>query len=102
MNVKKAKIDILEEDTLTNMKKENTFYNKKVCINESIELKDITFDSCYFDKISFNDIKLDNVFFVDCVFNKCDLSNHEFMKTNLTRCEFNNCNLVGKFNKWNI
>ena len=62
MNVKKAKIDILEEDTLTNMKKENTFYNKKVCISESIELKDIIFDSCYFDRISFNDIKLDNVF----------------------------------------
>lgn len=95
MEIKKAKISILNDDTLSNMLKENTFYNKKVSLNETIEIEDITFDSCYFDKISFNTIKLDNVFFIDCVFNKCDLSNYEFFKTNMTRCEFINCKLVG-------
>ena len=88
MDIKKPKIGLLEDDTLTNMLKENTFYNKKVSTSEHVSIKDITFDSCYFDKVNFEDIELTNVFFMDCIFNKCDISNYEFLKTNITRCEY--------------
>lgn len=60
-----------------------------------IELYDIDFEYCEFNKITILSSKLEKATFKDVIFTNCNFANTSFMNSTFIRCEFNNCKLEG-------
>ncbi len=63
--------------------------------SQTLNLRDITFDSCLFDHIDFSRIGMTGVSLIDCEFRSCDLSNRTFDGCQCRRVIFRDCRLVG-------
>lgn len=60
-----------------------------------IEIYDVDFEHCEFNKITLLNSKIEKATFKDVIFNNCNFSNTSFMNTTFIRCEFNYCKLEG-------
>ena len=60
-----------------------------------IELYDVEFEYCKFNKITILSSKLEKATFKDVIFDNCNFANTSFMNSTFIRCEFNNCKLEG-------
>ena len=63
--------------------------------DKETNIKNITIDSCIFNKIDFSNINIENVDLVDVIFDGCDLSNKIFDNKLVTRVIFKNCKMIG-------
>lgn len=68
------------------------FENEKC---DAIELYEIEFEHCVFNKICIQNGKSEKITFTDVIFNQCNFSNTEFTECTFIRCQFNNCKIFG-------
>ena len=62
---------------------------------EVVNINNVTFNSCRFERIDFENIRLENVSLIDCIFQNCDLSNKSFDSQDIRRVIFSECKLMG-------
>ena len=60
-----------------------------------IELYDIDFEYCEFNKVTIISSKIEKATFKDVIFYNCNFANTSFMNSTFIRCEFNNCKIEG-------
>ena len=93
----KALFNEIKNESLDNAIKNEKIERKHFESEEKaeIELYDIDFEYCEFNKVTVLSSKLEKATFKDVIFNNCNFANTSFMNSTFIRCEFNNCKLEG-------